>query len=67
MIMTSDVASSLLCLLNFREYRPLMLFVQWCLGLKPVTYFAQSHTKSRGSRLCVILIIGAKAYSGRDH
>jgi hypothetical protein len=37
------------------------------LGLKPVTYFAQSHTKSRGSRLCVILIIGAKAYSGRDH
>src|SRR5579863_6484489 len=64
-VMTSETVSSLLCLLNFREYRPRMLFVQWCLGLKPVTYFAQSHTKSRGSRLCVISIIATLADSGR--
>ena len=57
MIMTSDPVRSLLCLLNLREYRPRILFVQWYLGLKPVTYFAQSHMNSRGSKLCVISII----------
>lgn len=51
MIMTCEAVSSLLCLLNLREYRPRILLVQWYLGLKPLTYFAQSHMKSRGSKL----------------
>jgi hypothetical protein len=53
----SHAAEFWVVLANLLEYGPRMLLVQWCLSLKPMAYFAQSHINLRGSKLWVISIM----------